>query len=68
MQRTMMGAAALIHAGQLQLIERVGHLVQVLLRQMQIPGCHLQILMAEQKLDGAQVGTCFQQMRRKAMP
>ena len=28
----------------------------VLLGQVQIPGCHLQILMTEQKLDGAQVG------------
>jgi hypothetical protein len=27
--------------------------------QMQIPGCHLQIFMAEQKLDGAQVGAGF---------
>jgi len=63
----MIGAAALVDAGQLQLFDRVGDLVQVLLRQMQIPGRHLQILMAEQKLDGAQVGSGFQQMRRPAV-
>ncbi len=46
MQRTMMGAAALVDTGELQLFERVGDLLQVLLRQVQIPGCYLQILMA----------------------
>ena len=34
---------------------------------MQIPGRDLQILMTEQKLDGAQVGTGFQQMRGPAV-
>jgi hypothetical protein len=51
----------------LQLFDRVGDLVQVLLREVQIPGCHLQILMTEQKLDGAQVGSGFKQMRRPAV-
>ena len=56
-------SGALLDAGQLQLFDRVGDLVQVLLREVQIPGCHLQILMTEQKLDGAQVRTSFQQVR-----
>jgi hypothetical protein len=30
---------------------------------VQIPGRHLQVLMAEQKLDGAQVGAGFEQVR-----
>lgn len=62
MQRTVIGAAALIDAGQLQLFDGVGDLVQVLFGQMQIPGGGFQILMTEQKLDGAQVGARFQQM------
>jgi len=41
----------------------VGDLLQVLRGQVQIAGRHLQILMAEQKLNGAQVGTGFEQMR-----
>ena len=63
----MIGTATLLDAGQLQLFDRVGDLVQVLLREVQIPGCHLQILMTEQKLDGAQVGSGFKQMRRPAV-
>ena len=55
----MIGATALVDARQLQLFDRVGNLVQVLLGQVQIPGCHLQVLMTEQKLDGAQVGAGF---------
>ena len=47
----MIGATALLDAGQLELFDGVGNLVQVLLGQVQIPGCHFQILMAEQKLD-----------------
>jgi hypothetical protein len=54
----MIEAATLIDAGQLQLFDGVGDLVQVLLGQMQIPGRGLQIFMTEQKLDGAQVRTC----------
>jgi integrase len=42
-------------------------LLQVLRGQVQILGCHLQILMAEQELDGAQVGTGFEQMRGPCM-
>ena len=52
----MVGAAALVDVGELQFFDRVGDLVQVMLGQMQIPGCYFQILMTEQKLDGAQVG------------
>jgi hypothetical protein len=64
----MIGATTLVDAGQLQFLDRVRDLVQMLLRQMQIPGCHLQILMAEQKLDGAQVGSGFKQMGGPAVP
>jgi len=35
---------------------------------MQINRCLFQIAMPEQNLDGAQVGTGFQQVRGKAMP
>jgi hypothetical protein len=60
----MIEAAALVGAGELQFLDGVGDLVQVLLGQVQIAGCHLQILMAEQQLDGAQVGTGFKKMCR----
>jgi hypothetical protein len=60
--------AALVDARQLQFFDRVGNLVQVLLGQMQVAGCRLQIFMPEQKLDGAQVGTGFQQMGRPTVP
>jgi len=63
----MIGATALLDAGQLELFDGVGNLVQVLLGQVQIPGCHFQILMAEQKLDGAQVSSGFKQMGRPAV-
>src|SRR5450631_1235653 len=63
----MIETAALINTGELQALNGVGDLLQVLRRQVQIPGCHLQILMAEQKLDGAQVGTGFEQMRGPGM-
>jgi hypothetical protein len=63
----MIEAAALIDAGQLQFLDGVGDLLKALLRKMQIPGGHLQILMAEQKLDGAQVSAGFQQMGGPAM-
>ena len=58
----MIEAAALVDAGELQFFNRVDDLVQVLLGKMQIPSRGLQILMAQQKLDGAQVGTGFQQV------
>ena len=38
-----------------------------MLGQMQIPGRHLQIFMAEQKLDGAQVGARLEQVRCPAV-
>src|ERR1039458_3359533 len=60
--RTMIGMAALVDVRELQFLDRVGHLVQVMLGQMQIPGRYFQILMAEQKLDGAQVGAGFKQV------
>ena len=63
----MVEAAALVDVGELQFFDGVGDLVQVLLGKMQIPGRGLQILMTEQKLDGAQVGSGFQQMRGPAV-
>ena len=63
----MIETAALVDARELQFLDGVGDLLQVLRGQVQIPGCHLQILMAEQKLDGAQVGTGFEQMRGPCM-
>ena len=63
----MVEGASLLDARQLQFLDGVGDLLQVLCGQVQIPGRHLQILMAEQKLDGAQVSTGFQQMRGPCM-
>jgi len=62
----MIEAAALVDARELQSLNGVDDLLQVLRGQVQILGCHLQILMAEQDLDGAQVGTGFEQMRGHA--
>jgi len=63
----MIGTAALVDVAELQLFDRVGHLVQVMRGQMQIPGRYFQILMTEQKLDGAQVGSGLKQMRCPAV-
>ena len=63
----MIEAAGLVDTGELQIFDRVRDLLQVLPRQMQIPRCHLQIFMTEQKLDGTQVRACFQQMGGPAM-
>jgi hypothetical protein len=40
----------------------------MLLREVEIDGGLFEVTMPEQNLDGAQVGSCFQQVRRKAMP
>jgi len=50
----------LIDARELQFLDGVGDLLQVVRGQVQIAGRHFQILMAEQKLDGTQVGTGFE--------
>src|SRR5208283_2673843 len=63
----MIEAAALINARELQSLNGVDDLLQVLRGQVQIAGCHLQILMAEQELDGTQVGTGFEQMSGPGM-
>ena len=63
----MIEPAALLDAGEFQLFDGVGDLVQVLLREVQILGRGLQILVTEQDLDGAQVGARFQQMSRPAV-
>jgi hypothetical protein len=39
----------------------------MLLRQMQIDGCYLEITVTEQYLDGAQVGTGFEKMCGEAV-
>ena len=55
----MIGATTLVDAGQLQLFDRVGDLLQVLLRKVKIAGCHLQIFVTKQKLNSAQVRAGF---------
>ena len=45
-------------------IQRIGHRLQVPLRQMQVLGGGFQIAVPEQNLDGAQVGARFQQVGR----
>jgi hypothetical protein len=55
----MKGATTLVDAGQLQLFDGVGDLLQVLLGKVKIAGCHLQIFVTEQKLDGTQVRAGF---------
>ena len=63
----MIRPAALVDARELQFFDGVRDLVQVMLGQMQIPGCYFQILMTEQQLDGAQVGSGLKQMRCPAV-
>jgi hypothetical protein len=58
----------LVDAREPQFLDGVGDLLQMLRGQVQIAGRHLQIFMAEQKLDGAQVSTGFQQMRGPCLP
>ncbi len=43
------------------------HLLQVALRKMEILRSGLEISMSEQNLDGAQIGSTFEQMRRPAV-
>ena len=58
----MVAAAALVNLRELQRLDGVDDLLQMLRGQVQILGSHLQILMAEKQLDGAQVGSGFEQM------
>src|SRR5260370_23713571 len=51
-----------------KLVKRVDGGMQMTLGQVQIDGRVFQPLMAHQQLDGAQVGTGFEQMRGEAMP
>ena len=64
----MVEGTGLVDARKLQFLEGVGDLLQMLRGQVQISGRHLQIFMAEQKLDGAQVGAGFEQMRGPRVP
>ena len=63
----MILAGYLADAGQLQMLQRIRHCLQVSLRQMEIPGRGFQIHMAEQDLDGAQVCSGLEQVRRPAV-
>ncbi len=56
-----------LNIGEVKVFDRVGYLLQVLRRQVQILGGCFQIAVSEQQLDGAQVGACFQQMRGPAV-
>ena len=57
-------AADVLGAGECKTIQRIGHGLQVPLRQMQVLGGGLQIAVPEQNLDGAQVGARLQQVGR----
>ena len=48
-------------------IERAGGRAEMPLGQMQIDGRHFEVAMAEQYLDGAQVGAGFKKMGRETM-
>ena len=49
------------------MLQRIQHCLQVSLRQMEIPGCCLEIHMTEQDLDRAQVCSGLEQVRRPAV-
>jgi len=49
-------------------IQWTGGCVEMPMREMQINRGLFQIAMSEQHLDGAQIGTGFEQVRGKAMP
>src|ERR1700685_1862931 len=51
-----------------KLIERACRCAEMLLREVEIDGGLFEVTMPEQDLDGAQVSTCFQQVRGKAVP
>jgi hypothetical protein len=56
-----------LNTGKVQIFDRVGNLLQMLRRQVQISGRGLEIFVPEQHLDGAQVGACLEQMRGPAV-
>jgi hypothetical protein len=60
-------AAALIDARDSKIFQRVGDLLEMPLRKVQILRGGLEILMAKQQLDGAQVGAGFEQVRGPAV-
>ena len=49
-------------------VERAGSRTQVLAREVQIDRGLFEIAMSEQDLNGAEVGTRFEQVRREAVP
>ena len=55
-------AADVLGAGEREALQRIGHRLQVPLRQMQVLGGGLQVAVPEQNLDGAQVGARLQQV------
>lgn len=56
----MILAAGFFHVRDRQLIQRIGNRMQVLPRQVKILGRGLEISVAEQHLNRAQIGACFQ--------
>jgi hypothetical protein len=58
--RAAIRAASFLSAGQMQNFQRIGNGLQVSLRQVQILSGGLQIAVAKQYLNGAQIGACFQ--------
>src|ERR1019366_5838846 len=64
--RTMVGAAALIGAGELQLFERIGDLMQMLRGQVKIPGRSVRNLMNKHLRYAADVETVFSEMCHRA--
>ena len=52
---------------QLQRVQRAGGRVKMALRKMQIDGGLFQIAVAQQDLNGAQIGACFEQMSGEAV-
>jgi hypothetical protein len=58
----------LIGCGDLDLIQRIGHRGKMPARQMQVQRGVLDLGVAEQDLNGAQISAGFQQVRGKAVP
>jgi acetyl-CoA carboxylase alpha subunit len=58
----------LVRAGEFDLVERRACRFDMPFGKMQIDGSGLEVGMAEQRLQGRQVGACFQQMSSVAVP
>jgi hypothetical protein len=62
------GAFHVIEVGDFESIERIGDGLQMLVRKMQVDEGVLQSGMSEQKLNGTEIGTGFQQVSCATMP